>query len=92
MNEESLFHEALARSTPQERAAYLDAACAGQPELRAAVESLLAAHDQPGAFLTPPAVTADTTPADAPSHPGPAHETDNLAGSTGADDGPAPDS
>jgi tetratricopeptide (TPR) repeat protein len=89
MNEESLFHEALARSTPEERAAFLDAACAGQPELRAAVESLLAAHEQPGAFLCTPAVASDTTPGDAPSHPGPAHETENLAGSTGADDAPA---
>jgi tetratricopeptide (TPR) repeat protein len=75
MNEESLFHEALARSTPQERAAFLDEACAGQPELRAAVEGLLAAHEQSGEFLCPPAVVAN--------------ETENLVGSTGADSSPA---
>ena len=39
MSEETLFHEALAKS-PAERAAFLDAACAGQPGLRAAVEAL----------------------------------------------------
>lgn len=33
MKEEDLFHEALARP-PAERAAFLDQACAGQPELR----------------------------------------------------------
>jgi tetratricopeptide (TPR) repeat protein len=98
MNEESLFHEALARPTPQERAAFLDAACAGRPELRAAVESLLAAHEQAGAFLSAPSVAAahwpesdgpHTTPGEARSHPGPAQETENLAGSTGADSAPA---
>jgi hypothetical protein len=44
MTEETLFHEALAKP-PAERAAFLDTACAGQPELRAAVEALLAAHE-----------------------------------------------
>jgi tetratricopeptide (TPR) repeat protein len=43
MTEETLFHKALAKPA-RERAAFLDAACAGQPELRAAVETLLAAH------------------------------------------------
>lgn len=40
MTQESLFHEALAKASLQERAAFLDAACAGQPQLRAAVEAL----------------------------------------------------
>jgi hypothetical protein len=35
MNEESLFQEALSRP-PAERAAFLEQACAGRPELRAA--------------------------------------------------------
>jgi serine/threonine protein kinase/tetratricopeptide (TPR) repeat protein len=60
MIEESLFHEALAKS-PQERGAFLDAACAGQPELRAAVGALLAAHEQPGSLLDNPAVAGDTS-------------------------------
>src|SRR5262245_1790893 len=58
MNEESLFHEALARSTPAERAAFLDSACADNSTLRVAVEQLLAAHDQSGDFLLPVATVA----------------------------------
>jgi hypothetical protein len=53
MGEETLFHEALARP-PAERAAFLEAACAGQPELRAAVDALLVAHAAPGSFLDRP--------------------------------------
>ena len=53
MSEETLFHEALARPA-SERAAFLDAGCAGQPELRAAVEALLAAHEASGSLLDPP--------------------------------------
>ena len=40
MNEEEIFHQALARS-PQERAPYVEQACAGDPALRAAVAALL---------------------------------------------------
>jgi hypothetical protein len=47
MTEETLFHEALAKPAG-ERAAFLDAACAGQPQLRAAVGALLAAHEASG--------------------------------------------
>jgi eukaryotic-like serine/threonine-protein kinase len=61
MSEETLFHEALARSSLAERAAFLDGACAGKPELRAAVEALLKAHEASGAFLNSPADTAATT-------------------------------
>jgi serine/threonine protein kinase len=68
MTEESLFHQALARATPQERAAFLDGACAGRPELRAAVEALLAAHERSGDLLDqltdPP--QADSTSASVP--------------------------
>ena len=56
MTEETLFQEALSRS-PEERAAFLEQACAGRPELRAAVEALLAAHEKPGNVL-------DRAPAD----------------------------
>src|SRR5262245_33169937 len=54
MDDEALFHEALARP-PAERAAFLDQACAGQPELRAVVEALLAGHEAPGSILDNPA-------------------------------------
>src|SRR5262249_2009045 len=54
MNEESLFHEALARPSGPEREQFLDAACAGNPGLRSAVAALLSAHDESGEFLGPP--------------------------------------
>jgi hypothetical protein len=66
MNEETLFHEALAKPL-NERAAFLDAACAGQSALRAAVEALLAAHDpsasvSPDPDAPPPPLGAGTVP------------------------------
>ncbi|MGE0605984.1 MAG: protein kinase [Pirellulales bacterium] len=48
---ESVFHEALSKSDAAERAAYLDAACTGNVELRARVDALLAAHAERGDFL-----------------------------------------
>jgi eukaryotic-like serine/threonine-protein kinase len=52
--EETVFAEALEKHDLQERAAYLDEACAGDPALRAAVEALLSAYDA-GEFLESPA-------------------------------------
>src|SRR5947209_7554501 len=48
MNEETLFHEALARPAGAEREQFLAAACAERPELKAAVEALLEAHAESG--------------------------------------------
>jgi len=57
MNENYVFLNAINRTTPTERAAYLDEACAGNPQLRADVEALLRAHDtDPGFLEQPPAV------------------------------------
>src|SRR5689334_16665584 len=54
-NEEAIFLAALARNTTQERAAYLDGACAGNPELRRRLDELLESHDQSsGPFDAPP--------------------------------------
>jgi serine/threonine protein kinase/tetratricopeptide (TPR) repeat protein len=53
MNEETLFEAALSRS-PDDRAAFLDEACAGRPELRAAVLALLAAHEKADNVLDRP--------------------------------------
>src|SRR5512138_76751 len=50
---ETLFEGALQCRTPEEREAYLDRVCAGQPELRRKLEQLLEAHDQSGQFLEP---------------------------------------
>src|SRR5262245_35140016 len=67
MNEETLFHEALARTTRQERERFLDEACAGKPELREAVEALLAAHAGVGEFLKQPVAVLPPDPdSDAP--------------------------
>jgi hypothetical protein len=49
----TIFAEALERSDPAERAAYLDRACGGNAVLRAQVEQLLAAHTGAGRFLEP---------------------------------------
>ena len=53
MIEKTLFQESLAKP-PAERAAFLDKACGGQPQLRAAVEALLAAHEASGSFHSGP--------------------------------------
>src|SRR5437763_11897906 len=55
LNEESVFTLALAKEDAQERASYLDQACAGDPALRDSVDSLLAAYEA-GSFLETPAV------------------------------------
>ena len=49
----TIFAEALERTDPAARAAYLDGACAGDAALRQRVEALLAAHDGAGRFLEP---------------------------------------
>src|SRR4051812_19931928 len=59
----TLFAEALARTEPAERAAYLDIACAGDAPLRRRIEALLAAHDGAGRFLEgDDAGSSETTP------------------------------
>jgi hypothetical protein len=67
MTEETLFHEVLAQP-PAQRAAFLYAACAGQPELRAAVEGLLAAYEGTDSLLDHPG-RASPVP-DGDGHPG----------------------
>jgi tetratricopeptide (TPR) repeat protein len=64
MNAESLFREALSRPA-EERAAFLAQACAGNPELLAAVQALLAAHEQSGNPPADPNPTVDSGPAQA---------------------------
>ena len=69
MTEETLFQEALSRSA-EERAAFLEQACAGRPELRAAVEALLAAHEKPGNVLDKPPADLGQTVDSEPGAPG----------------------
>jgi serine/threonine protein kinase/Tol biopolymer transport system component len=52
---EPIYTAAVAKADKAQRAAYLESACAGDPELRARVEALLKAHDRAQRFLeTPP--------------------------------------
>jgi serine/threonine protein kinase/WD40 repeat protein/tetratricopeptide (TPR) repeat protein len=60
MNEESLFHQALQQADAAARAAFLDQACANQPDLRARIDKLLHAHDAPAGLFDKPAVEAAT--------------------------------
>ena len=54
MNEEAIFHAATQKTSPEERAAYLNEACYGDADLRAGVEALLDAYDHPDSFLDAP--------------------------------------
>jgi len=51
---EAIYLEAVGRTDPAERAAYLESACSGDAELRGRVEALLAAHSKVGQFLESP--------------------------------------
>ncbi len=66
----TLFTEALERTDPADRAAYLERACGGDADLRRRVEVLLAAHAGAGRFLEPDAtgtVAPDGATADLPA-------------------------
>ncbi len=71
MKEEKLFHQVLELAADQ-RAAYLDAVCGADVELRERVESLLRAQANPGSFLQSPAFgvghspTIDQSPVERP--------------------------
>jgi serine/threonine protein kinase len=56
MSERTIFLGALDRADPAARAAYLDAACAGNPSLRERVEELLRTHARSDNFLAVPAL------------------------------------
>src|SRR5262249_43466041 len=58
---EAIFFAALEKGSPPARAAYLDGACAGDPDLRQRVEKMLAAHAEAGSFLEQPAGSAVVT-------------------------------
>src|SRR6516162_7040920 len=54
MSERTIFMAALEKSTPEQRAAFLDDACAGDAALRERIEALLRSHEQGGSFLGQP--------------------------------------
>jgi serine/threonine protein kinase/tetratricopeptide (TPR) repeat protein len=59
---ESIMSEAVEIAAADERQAYLDRSCAGNPELRAQVERLVANHFRAGSFLERPAAGLETAP------------------------------
>src|SRR4051794_19299266 len=61
MAERHIFIAALQKEDPAERQAYLDEACARQPELRQQVEHLLRLHEDAGSFLEKPAAESGVT-------------------------------
>src|SRR5262249_8858232 len=61
MTERDIFIAALQKQDPAQRQAYLDEACAQQPELRKQVENLLRLHEGAGSFLDKPAAEAPPT-------------------------------
>jgi eukaryotic-like serine/threonine-protein kinase len=61
-----IFSDALELTSQEERLAYLDRACQGDPDLRARIDALLLAHDGLGEFLEQPVPTPSVT-CDAPN-------------------------
>jgi hypothetical protein len=55
MSERSIFLNGLDKEDPADRAAYLDRACAGRPQLRDRVERILRAYQAGSSFLEIPA-------------------------------------
>ena len=62
MIEESIFAAALQTPSRAERIAYLDVACAGDPQLRRRIEALLLAHEESGDLLDPPTDSRSRVP------------------------------
>src|SRR6202158_696886 len=52
---ESVFAAAVEIASPEERAAFLEQGCAGDPALRERIDALLRAHDRAGHFIDLPA-------------------------------------
>src|SRR5215467_13123724 len=67
---DTVFAEAIEIASPEERALFLEKACAHDPELRREVEKLVRDHFRAGAFLERPAAhlvaTLDESPAEQP--------------------------
>src|SRR5687768_14068484 len=55
---DKLLQAALALD-PADRAPFLDHACKSDPSLRSEIESLIAAHDSAGSFISSPALEAN---------------------------------
>ncbi len=62
-----VFQEAIEKTGP-ERASFVDAACAHDRDLLSQVQTLLAAHDEAGDFMSAPTVTDANDAAKAALH------------------------
>jgi WD40 repeat protein len=89
MTEETIFATALEKSSPAERAAYLDEACAGDAALRQQVEALLEAHATDSDFLAVPAAEQIAAAARPGGEATEAIDASPPAGPTGAGGPPA---
>jgi tetratricopeptide (TPR) repeat protein/serine/threonine protein kinase len=61
LNPESVFAQAIEIESPQDRAAFLEEACASAPELRREVEKLVVDYFRAGRFMEKPAARIITT-------------------------------
>src|SRR5262245_33334090 len=61
MAERDIFIAALQQEDPAQRRAFLDQACAAQPDLRRQVGDLLRLHEAAGSFLEKPAAETPAT-------------------------------
>jgi serine/threonine protein kinase len=66
----NIFDKALEIRSSAEREVYLQQACRGDPRLRAEVESLLRARQEPGGFLTDPGLVATVDEPSVTERPG----------------------
>jgi len=81
MNERSIFLEAIDRTDPAERKAYLDEVCGSDAQLRSRVEGLLLASAQANSFLEKPIIPLNRMLASAAS---PATVVDSTPASRGS--------
>lgn len=65
-NQETLFNAAVQLTSAEARAAFLNAACAGDSGLRARLDQLLDAYDHPASALEPPIAATILAPRDQP--------------------------
>jgi tRNA A-37 threonylcarbamoyl transferase component Bud32 len=78
MDERTIFLNALDEDDPERRRAYIEFACAGKPELRHRIESLLRSHQHVDTFLDVPAIEQLVADEQALAFLAPPREADSL--------------
>src|SRR4051794_33473116 len=77
---ERLFNAAAELTDPEQRAAFLDAACGHDPSLRAEIEDLLRHDDAAAGLLSEPALSPDATSGAGATEPPPPELTGSRVG------------